>query len=130
MGALSELATDPEGAEQIERENANVPLTELLHSNNEGIGMLTTPTNQIYSQLCNMFPVFNFFLFPSPAAYAAAILFCLSEDTQQLSGDAANGFKSTEVKERAWPYFYTYTWINYNDIILYYFLHSLSTECR
>ena len=38
MGALSELALDPEGAEQIERENANVPLTELLQSNNEGIG--------------------------------------------------------------------------------------------
>ncbi len=38
VGALSELALDPEGAEQIERENANVPLTELLHSTNEGIG--------------------------------------------------------------------------------------------
>ena len=38
MGALSELALDPEGAEQIERESARVPLTELLHSTNEGIG--------------------------------------------------------------------------------------------
>lgn len=39
VGALSELALDSEGAEQIEREGASTPLTDLLHSNNEGIGM-------------------------------------------------------------------------------------------
>lgn len=38
VGALSELALDPEGAEQIEREGAPTPLGELLHSPNEGIG--------------------------------------------------------------------------------------------
>ena len=38
VGALSELALDPEGAEQIEREGASTPLTDLLHSTNEGIG--------------------------------------------------------------------------------------------
>lgn len=38
VGALSELAVDPEGAEQIEREGASAPLTNLLHSTNEGIG--------------------------------------------------------------------------------------------
>ena len=38
VGGLSELALDPEGAEQIEREGAPTPLGELLHSPNEGIG--------------------------------------------------------------------------------------------
>ena len=38
VGALSEIAVDPEGAEQIEREGASAPLTSLLHSTNEGIG--------------------------------------------------------------------------------------------
>lgn len=38
VGALSELATDPEGAEQIEREGAPAPLNDLLHSHNEAIG--------------------------------------------------------------------------------------------
>lgn len=35
-GVLCELAADKEGAEQIEREGATAPLTELLHSRNEG----------------------------------------------------------------------------------------------
>ena len=37
-GVLCELAQDVEGATQIQRENAVQPLTELLHSRNEGIG--------------------------------------------------------------------------------------------
>ena len=53
-GVLCELAQDKEGAEVIEAENATAPLTELLHSRNEGI-----------------------------AAYAAAVLFRMSEDKSQ-----------------------------------------------
>lgn len=35
-GVLCELAADKEGAEMIEAEGATAPLTELLHSRNEG----------------------------------------------------------------------------------------------
>lgn len=37
-GVLCELAADKEGAEAIEQEGATAPLTELLHSRNEGVG--------------------------------------------------------------------------------------------
>ena len=37
-GVLCELATDKEGALIIESEGATAPLTELLHSRNEGVG--------------------------------------------------------------------------------------------
>ena len=37
-GVLCELAQDPDGAAQIERENGTQPLTELLNSRNEAIG--------------------------------------------------------------------------------------------
>ncbi len=37
-GVLCELATDKEGAVIIEAEGATAPLTELLHSRNEGVG--------------------------------------------------------------------------------------------
>lgn len=37
-GVLCELATDADGARQIEDAGATAPLTELLHSRNEGIG--------------------------------------------------------------------------------------------
>ena len=40
-GVLCELAADKEGAEMIEREGATAPLTELLHSRNEGVGTET-----------------------------------------------------------------------------------------
>ncbi|XP_022248931.1 catenin beta-like [Limulus polyphemus] len=53
-GVLCELATDKEGAEMIEAEGATAPLTELLHSRNEGV-----------------------------ATYAAAVLFRMSEDKPQ-----------------------------------------------
>lgn len=51
---LCELAQGKEGADAIEREGATTILTELLHSRNEGI-----------------------------AAYAAAVLFRMSEDKSQ-----------------------------------------------
>ncbi len=41
-GVLCELAADKEGAEVIEQEGATAPLTELLHSRNEGVGKLAT----------------------------------------------------------------------------------------
>ncbi|XP_037078008.1 armadillo segment polarity protein-like isoform X2 [Pollicipes pollicipes] len=53
-GVLCELAADREGAEMIEREGATAPLTDLLHSRNEGV-----------------------------ATYAAAVLFRMSEDKPQ-----------------------------------------------
>ena len=37
-GVLCELAADKEGAEVIEQEGATAPLTDLLHSRNEGVG--------------------------------------------------------------------------------------------
>ena len=37
-GVLCEIAQDQDGAALIEKENATAPLTELLHSPNEGIG--------------------------------------------------------------------------------------------
>lgn len=37
-GVLCELAQDKEAAEAIEAEGATAPLTELLHSRNEGVG--------------------------------------------------------------------------------------------
>ena len=40
-GVLCELAADKEGAQMIEGEGATAPLTELLHSRNEGVGMLS-----------------------------------------------------------------------------------------
>lgn len=53
-GVLCELANDKEGAEIIEQEGATGPLTDLLHSRNEGV-----------------------------ATYAAAILYRMSEDKPQ-----------------------------------------------
>ncbi|XP_021931264.1 armadillo segment polarity protein-like isoform X2 [Zootermopsis nevadensis] len=53
-GVLCELAADKEGAEMIEQEGATAPLTDLLHSRNEGV-----------------------------ATYAAAVLFRMSEDKPQ-----------------------------------------------
>lgn len=53
-GVLCELAADKEGAEIIEQEGATGPLTDLLHSRNEGV-----------------------------ATYAAAVLFRMSEDKPQ-----------------------------------------------
>jgi catenin beta 1 len=37
-GLLCELAAEKEGADIIEQEGATAPLTELLHSRNEGVG--------------------------------------------------------------------------------------------
>jgi len=42
-GVLCELAQDKEAAEAIEAEGATAPLTELLHSRNEGVGEFPPP---------------------------------------------------------------------------------------
>ena len=62
-GVLCELAADKEGAVMIEQEGATAPLTELLHSRNEGVGEFLNClveilfTCDIYSYLCRRSPV-------------------------------------------------------------------------
>ena len=46
-GVLCELAADKEGAVMIEQEGATAPLTELLHSRNEGVGKLEKYKNNL-----------------------------------------------------------------------------------
>lgn len=53
-GVLCELAADKEGAELIEQEGATAPLTELLHSRNEGVGKESYGQNLTHSShLCS-----------------------------------------------------------------------------
>ena len=59
----------------IEQEGATAPLTELLHSRNEGVGKLL---------LCQRVSIYNVcFCFSITATYAAAVLFRMSEDKPQ-----------------------------------------------
>ena len=67
-GVLCELAADKEGAVMIEQEGATAPLTELLHSRNEGVGEFL---NLPYLSCSNL---------KLSATYAAAVLFRMSED--------------------------------------------------
>ena len=67
-GVLCELAADKEGAVMIEQEGATAPLTELLHSRNEGVGEFL---NRQHLSCTNL--TFS-------ATYAAAVLFRMSED--------------------------------------------------
>ena len=46
-GVLCELAAEKEGAEVIEQEGATAPLTELLHSRNEGVGSYLSPISLV-----------------------------------------------------------------------------------
>lgn len=76
-GVLCELASDKEGADMIEQEGATAPLTELLHSRNEGVGKLLLCQREILS-------IYNVcFCFSITATYAAAVLFRMSEDKPQ-----------------------------------------------
>ena len=45
LQVLCELAADKEGALMIEQEGATAPLTELLHSRNEGVGNALVPVS-------------------------------------------------------------------------------------
>ena len=49
-GVLCELSADKEGAAMIEGEGATAPLTELLHSRNEGVGKFKKITSN-----CNVY---------------------------------------------------------------------------
>merc|ERR1719251_683514 len=77
-GVLCELAADKEGAVMIEQEGATAPLTELLHSRNEGV-----------------------------ATYAAAVLFRMSEDkggeyTKRLSQELKSSLYQRGQEENLW----------------------------
>jgi len=49
-GVLCELALEKESAEIIEQEGATSPLTELLHSRNDAVGMITWRLHFTHSQ--------------------------------------------------------------------------------
>jgi hypothetical protein len=68
-GVLCELVNDRLCAEIIEQQNCTQKLTELLKSNDEGVGS--------YKFFVNLFYISSFILL---ATYAAAILFRLSDD--------------------------------------------------
>ena len=51
-GVLCELAADKEGAEVIEQEGATAPLTDLLHSRNEGVGK-SSPRATSFNLFCS-----------------------------------------------------------------------------
>lgn len=53
-GVLCELAQDKEAAEAIEAEGATAPLTELLHSRNEGVGMFMAGSFTPSPQRCRL----------------------------------------------------------------------------
>jgi hypothetical protein len=73
-GVLCELSQDADGAALIEKQNATAPLTELLHSRNESVGKFLVPIRTCLPNGCSTIVV---------AAYAAAVLFCLSEDSRK-----------------------------------------------
>lgn len=63
-GVLCELAADKEGAEMIEQEGATAPLTELLHSRNEGNNFLSYSFHKrIIYFLCIKFHFSYFYVF-------------------------------------------------------------------
>ena len=71
-GVLCELASDKEGVAIIEAEGATAPLTELLHSRNEGVGKSTKSFLTIlglHLASCELFFVLLFSL----VTYAAAV---------------------------------------------------------
>ena len=70
---MCELAADKEGAQMIEGEGATAPLTELLHSRNEGVGMWA---GKVVERLWDIIKIAS----SSLATYAAAALFRMSED--------------------------------------------------
>ena len=71
-GVLCELATDKEASEIIEQEGATAPLTELLHSRNEGKYLKISFSTH-----------YNIINIKGVATYAAAVLFRMSEDKPQ-----------------------------------------------
>ena len=99
-GVLCELAADKEGASMIETEGATAPLTELLHSRNEGVGekSFSSKTPSLLSSLI--------FLCLT-ATYAAAVLFRMSEDkggeyTKRLSQELKSSLYQRGQEENLW----------------------------
>lgn len=114
-GVLCELAQDKEAAEAIEAEGATAPLTELLHSRNEGVGKrdarrlrartfpMQRPPSEFAQCLLPLRPL---------ATYAAAVLFRMSEDKPQdykkrLSVELTSSLFRTE--PMAWNEVHTHT---------------------
>ena len=60
-GVLCELASDKEGAVIIETEGATAPLTELLHSRNEGVGKQFVLIVQIFAKVWKKIMIVYFF---------------------------------------------------------------------
>lgn len=60
-GVLCELAQDKEAAEAIEAEGATAPLTELLHSRNEGVGTYSKASlKQLQAKILLLETLFSF----------------------------------------------------------------------
>jgi hypothetical protein len=62
-GVLCELAADKEGATLIENEGATAPLTELLHSRNEGVGKkdFNSVKTTFYDATLNRYYIMQYF---------------------------------------------------------------------
>ena len=73
-GVLCELASDKEGVAIIEAEGATAPLTELLHSRNEGVGKSEKKFSHYLRTTLGKLLAFFVLLF-SLVTYAAAVLF-------------------------------------------------------
>ena len=104
-GVLCELAADKEGASMIETEGATAPLTELLHSRNEGVGekSFSFHNNTLFS--FTLF--FSLILLCLSATYAAAVLFRMSEDkggeyTKRLSQELKSSLYQRGQEENLW----------------------------
>lgn len=112
---LCELAQDKEAAEAIEAEGATAPLTELLHSRNEGVGGCTSIYRthlHLFLYTCVPYYTVLFTFFFPIATYAAAVLFRMSEDKPQdykkrLSVELTSSLFRTE--PMAWNEVHTHT---------------------
>ena len=104
-GVLCELAADKEGASMIETEGATAPLTELLHSRNEGVGEKSFSFHN--STLFSLALPSSLILLCLSATYAAAVLFRMSEDkggeyTKRLSQELKSSLYQRGQEENLW----------------------------
>lgn len=130
-GVLCELAADKEGAEMIEHEGATAPLTELLHSRNEGMDYLSDDW-----LFCMKIPLFIDGFILGVATYAAAVLFRMSEDKPQdykkrLSTELTNSILFRE--ENLWNADLgmgtdLQVWQYYSFLEIWYETYSISSE--
>ena len=103
-GVLCELAADKEGASMIETEGATAPLTELLHSRNEGVG---EKSFSFHKTLFSFALLSSLILLCLTATYAAAVLFRMSEDkggeyTKRLSQELKSSLYQRGQEENLW----------------------------